>query len=57
MSFGCVLVTGMSGLIGGIIGRDLATTHTVRALNRSAVPDVDCVQADIADFEAIRPDL
>jgi uronate dehydrogenase/NAD+ dependent glucose-6-phosphate dehydrogenase len=51
-----VLVTGMSGLIGGIVGRHLASLgHEVRALNRQSVEGFECVQADITDYDAIRP--
>ena len=45
----------MSGLIGGLAGRALAQKHRVRALNRRAVPGYETVQADITDFDAIRP--
>ncbi|MSQ09351.1 MAG: NAD(P)-dependent oxidoreductase [Dehalococcoidia bacterium] len=50
-----ILITGMSGLIGGLAGRDLATRHRVRALNRRDVPGFETVKADITDFDAIRP--
>ena len=50
-----VLVTGMSGLIGGALRTRLAATHELRALNRGPVEGVPCHQADIADLEAIRP--
>ena len=50
-----ILITGMSGLIGGLAGRDLATRHRVRALNRRDVPGFETVNADITDFDAIRP--
>ena len=50
-----VLVTGMSGLIGGAVREHLADKYEFSALNRSAVPGVPCVQADLADFEAIQP--
>ena len=51
-----VLVTGMSGLIGGIVGRHLASLgHEIRALNRQPVEGFDTVQADITDYDAIRP--
>lgn len=50
-----ILVTGMSGLIGGIAGRRLAEKHEVRALNRRPVEGFETVQADITDMEAIRP--
>jgi nucleoside-diphosphate-sugar epimerase len=50
-----VLVTGMSGLIGGIAGRHLAKSHEVVALNRRPVDGVPTFQADINDIAAIRP--
>ena len=47
----------MSGLIGGILRRHLEELggYKLRALNRRRVEGVECVQADIADLEAIRP--
>ena len=50
-----VLVTGMSGLVGGIVRKKLDGSHELRALNRSDVPGVACHQADIVSLEAIRP--
>ena len=50
-----VLITGMSGLIGGAVRTQLEGTHRLSALNRSAVPGVECHRADIGDLEAIRP--
>jgi NAD+ dependent glucose-6-phosphate dehydrogenase len=50
-----ILVTGMSGLIGGVVRKQLQEQHTLSALNRSDVPGVPTHRADIADFEAIRP--
>jgi len=50
-----VLVTGMSGLIGGALRRHLEGTYTLSALNRRPLPGVKCHQADIADLEAIAP--
>ena len=50
-----LLITGMSGLIGGAVRRHLEGTYTLRALNRREVPDVDCHCADISDLDAIRP--
>ena len=51
-----VLITGMSGLIGGLLRErlDAAGGYELSALNRSAVEGVECYRADIADFEAVR---
>lgn len=50
-----ILVTGMSGLIGKAIRKELEGDYELRALNRSPVEDIECVQADVSDFDAIRP--
>lgn len=50
-----VLVTGMSGLIGGALRRHLEGKYELSALNRQPVPGVKCHQADIADLDAIAP--
>lgn len=50
-----ILVTGMSGLIGGLTRRELAPRATLSALNRSAVDGVPTTRADLADYDAIRP--
>ena len=50
-----VLITGMSGLIGGVVRRHLQDTCELSALNRSDVPGVECHRADIADLDAILP--
>jgi nucleoside-diphosphate-sugar epimerase len=51
-----ILITGMSGLIGGIVGRHLASLgHEISALNRQPVDGIPTTQASIADFDAIRP--
>lgn len=50
-----VLVTGASGLIGGIVLDRMAGKYAFSGLNRRAVPGISSVQADIADFEAMRP--
>ncbi len=55
MSKPAVLVTGMSGLIGGAVLRHLGGRYDFRALNRRAVPGVKCHRADIADLDAIQP--
>ncbi|OGL04065.1 MAG: hypothetical protein A3E31_02980 [Candidatus Rokubacteria bacterium RIFCSPHIGHO2_12_FULL_73_22] len=50
-----VLVTGMSGLIGGALRRRLEGRYALSALNRRPVPGVPTRQADIADLDAIQP--
>jgi nucleoside-diphosphate-sugar epimerase len=50
-----VLVTGMSGLIGGALRRQLEGKYALSALNRRPLSGVKCHQADIADLEAIAP--
>jgi nucleoside-diphosphate-sugar epimerase len=50
-----ILITGMSGLIGGIMRQALEPRYDLVALNRRPAPGVRCVQADIADLQAIRP--
>ena len=52
-----ILITGMSGLIGGILRRHLESQggYELSALNRRPVEGVECTQADIADLEAIKP--
>ena len=50
-----VLVTGMSGLIGGFVGPHLSERYQVRALNRRPVQGFETVRADISDLDAIRP--
>ncbi|HEV8436815.1 MAG TPA: NAD(P)-dependent oxidoreductase [Methylomirabilota bacterium] len=50
-----VLVTGMSGLIGGAVRKRLEGRYTLSALNRRPIEGVPCHRADIADLAAIRP--
>ena len=50
-----VLITGMSGLIGGILRRELSSKYELSGLNRREVPGIECHRADIADLEAILP--
>lgn len=50
-----VLVTGMSGLIGGALRRHLEGKYELSALNRRPIPGVTCHQGDIADLDAIAP--
>lgn len=50
-----VLITGASGLIGGLTIAGLSDKYEFSALNRRPVPGIPCLQADIADAEAIKP--
>lgn len=50
-----VLVTGLSGLIGGALRRHVEGTYVLRALNRRPVPGVESHLADLGDLDAIRP--
>jgi len=50
-----VLVTGLSGLIGRALLRELAHRYALSALNRSAVEGVATTRASLHDFAAIRP--
>ena len=54
-----VLITGMSGRIGGLLRRHLEAVggYELRALNRGFVEGVECFQADISDLHAMRPAL
>ena len=49
-----VLITGMSGLIGGIVRARLEGNYILSALNRRPVAGIECHQADIADLNAIQ---
>lgn len=50
-----ILVTGMSGLIGAALRESLESKAELSALNRSDVAGVPTTQADLGDFNAIRP--
>ncbi|MBN1687195.1 MAG: NAD(P)-dependent oxidoreductase [Spirochaetales bacterium] len=51
-----VLITGMSGLVGSAVRRQIEEKYELTALNRGRdVPGVKTHLADIHDFEAIRP--
>lgn len=50
-----VLITGMSGLIGRALRKQLEGRYALRALNRGPVDGVPCHRADIGDLEAIAP--
>ena len=48
-----VLISGMSGLIGGALGKALESEHELTAFNRSEVEGVRTIRADLADFDAL----
>ena len=50
-----VLVTGMSGLIGRALRKQLEDRFALRALNRGPLDGVPCHRADVGDLEAIAP--
>ena len=50
-----VLITGASGLIGGLVLEGLGHKYEFSALNRRKVEDIPCLQADVSDLEAILP--
>ena len=50
-----ILITGMSGLIGTAVRERLEPRARLTALNRSDVPGVATVRADLRDLDAIRP--
>ena len=50
-----ILITGMSGLIGQVVRRQLEPKYNLTALNRGPLEGVECHQADIADLAAIEP--
>jgi nucleoside-diphosphate-sugar epimerase len=50
-----VLVTGLSGLIGRALRKQIEGRVELSALNRRAVDGIPCHRADIADLEAIAP--
>jgi nucleoside-diphosphate-sugar epimerase len=50
-----VLVTGLSGLIGGAVRKEIEGKYALRALNRRPVPGVETHQADLGDLDAIKP--
>jgi nucleoside-diphosphate-sugar epimerase len=49
-----VLITGASGLIGGLVIRDLADKYAFSGLSRRPVPGIPHTKASIEDFEAVR---
>ena len=50
-----VLVTGASGLIGGLVLRDLSERYEFSGLSRHEVPGIPYTRASITELDAIRP--
>jgi dTDP-4-dehydrorhamnose reductase len=50
-----VLITGASGLIGGLVRRDLSDRYSFSGLSRNPVPGLPYTRASITDLDAIRP--
>ena len=50
-----ILITGMTGLIGQAVRKQLEPKYNLTALNRGPIEGVKCHQADIADLAAIEP--
>ena len=55
MQINKVLVTGASGLIGGLVLKNLGHKYEFSAVNRRMVEGIPCTQASIAAFDAILP--
>lgn len=49
-----VLITGASGLIGGLVIRDLSSKYEISGFSRRPVEGIPHTQADITDIEALR---
>ncbi len=49
-----VLITGASGLIGGLVLRDLADRYEFSGLSRHAVPGIPYTEASVTDLDAVR---
>ena len=50
-----ILITGASGLIGGLVRRDLSDRYEFSGVSRTAVPGIPYTVASITDLDAIRP--
>ena len=50
-----VLVTGASGLVGGLTWRNLQHKYDFSGLNRRDVPEIPTTRADISNLDAILP--
>ena len=52
---GKILITGMSGLIGGLAARHFSGDYNVSGIGRTPVDGYPYTVADIADFDSMRP--
>lgn len=50
-----VLITGASGLVGGLTVEALSDRYDFSAINRRPVSEIPCIQADISDLNSIQP--
>lgn len=50
-----ILITGMSGLVGSAVRRQLEGGFDLSALNRRDIPGMPCHRASVAALEAILP--
>lgn len=50
-----VLIMGASGLIGGLVLKNLGHKYEFSAINRRLVEGIPCLQADISDLDAVLP--
>ena len=50
-----ILITGMSGLIGGLAAREFSSDHEVHGLGRTPVDGYQYTTADISDLDSILP--
>ena len=48
-----ILVTGMTGLIGSAVRKQLEGKYQLSAFNRCQLEGVECHQVDVSDFNAI----
>ena len=50
-----ILITGISGLIGGILHQHLSDVYSIKGLDRLSLPDNNVVVADTTDLDSISP--
>lgn len=50
-----ILITGMSGVVGGIVGRAITDSYSLRALSRAPIEGVETVFADLRDVASMTP--